>query len=101
MGRVQLAVAVNRVPGAPARLGPALGPEFDAAAIGAFGVAAVELHRTQVVLIAALQVDQLAEQAGAHHVQRRQDIAAIADVFQHHIGGAGALMRFDQVPVVL
>ena len=101
VGGIELAVAVDRVPGAPARLGPALGPELDAAAIGLLRVAAVELHRAQVVLIAALQVNQLAEQTGPHHVQRRQDVAAIADVLQHHIGRAGALMDLDQVPVVL
>ncbi len=99
--RVQLPVAVDGVPGAPARLGPALRPELDPAAIGLLRIAAVELHRAQVVLIAALQVDQLAEQPGAHHVQHRQHVAAIADVLQHHIGGAGPLVRLQHVPVIL
>ena len=99
--RVQLPVAVDRMPGAPARLGPALGPELDPAAIGLLRIAAVELHRAQIVLIAALQMDQFAEQPGAHHVQHRQHVAPITDVLQHHIGRAGPLVRLQHVPVIL
>ena len=42
----------------------------------------------------------LAEQALARHVQRRQHVASVADIFQQHVGRAGAQLRAQHVPVV-
>jgi hypothetical protein len=53
------------------------------------------------VLVAGLQMHQLAEQALAHHLQRRHHVAAVADVLQQHVRGAGAQLGLQHVPVVL
>ncbi|KAG0733114.1 hypothetical protein G6F23_013660 [Rhizopus arrhizus] len=86
---VQLTVALDRMLGAPARFAPALGAELHAAVVGLVRIAGVELHAAQVVLVAGLQMHQLAEQALAHHLQCGHHVTAVADVLQQHVRGAG------------
>ena len=92
MAGVEVAVAVNRMLGAPARLGPAVPAELNPAAVGFPGDSGIELHVTQIVLIAAFQMDHLAEHTLADHVQDRHHVPAEADVLQQHIGRAGLLL---------
>src|SRR3546814_7106775 len=47
---IQVAVALDRMPGAPARLRPALVAEFDAAVVWLVRVPGVEFHSAQIVL---------------------------------------------------
>ena len=98
---IQLAVAVHRMPGAPARLRPGLGAELGAWAEQVVRIAAVELHRAQVVLVPALQVHQFPEQALADHLQHRHHVAAVAHVLQQHVRGGGFQLGLEHIPVVL
>ena len=55
----------------------------------------------KVVVVAALAVNDRAENAFLYHVQRHQLFAAVAAVFQHHAGGSGRFLSFDQFPAIL
>ncbi len=101
VARIQLAVALHRMLGAPARLRPALFAVFNAAAVRFGRVAVIELDGAQVMLVTALHVHQFAEQAAAHHLQHCHHVAPIAHVLQQHIGGAGLELRVQYIPVVL
>src|SRR3546814_10179998 len=55
----------------------------------ALPISRIELHGAKVMLIAALQMHDLAEQPLAHHVEHGEDVAPVADIFEQHVGRAG------------
>src|SRR3546814_10868134 len=63
---IEIAVAGDAVIRPPTRLRPAFLAELDAATIGLARHARIELHGAKVVLIAALQMHDLAEIGRAH-----------------------------------
>ena len=82
--RVQVAVAPDRMLDPPAAL-----------------VVVGELELAQIMQIAALRVQQLAEQALADHTENHHLGAVVADVLHHHAVPAGPFGRFDQVPALV
>jgi hypothetical protein len=99
MGRVEIAVAVDGMFRAPAGFGEGFLAEL--AADAAVVLAVVEFYSPEVMLIAALEMDDLAEQPLLYHVEHGEDVAAVADIFQHHHMGIVFLGGFDDVPMVL
>src|ERR1700691_4633396 len=90
---------MNGMFGAPAGFGKGLVTEF--AADTAVVLSVVEFYSPEVMLVTALEVDDLAEQSLLHHVEYGQHIAPIADVFQHHDVGVMVFRGFDDIPMVL
>src|SRR3546814_11729078 len=86
---IEIAVAGDAVIRPPTRLRPTFLAELGAAAIGLARHARIELHGAKVMLIAALQMHDLAEQPLAHHVEHGEDVAPVADIFEPHVGSAG------------
>ena len=84
MGGIQLAVALEEV----------------ILTVMAVDVAVADFL-AQVVLIAALAVNQFAEHALADHVQKSQLHLVVAAVFQQHAGDAGFLAGTDHAPAFL
>jgi len=99
--RVEVSIAPDRMRGAPPRFRPAPVAELDAAAVRLPGRSRVEFHSAQVVLISTLQMHQLAEHALPDHVEYRQHVAPVADVFQQHVGRARHLLRGQHAPVII
>src|SRR5258708_17985111 len=92
------AVAVNCVVGAPAWLGECFLSEFRRAAMAG---AVIELHPPQIVLVSSLQMDDLPENALAHHIQYGHYIPAITNVLQHHDMRLVLFGCFHHIPVFL
>ncbi len=53
------------------------------------------------MLIAALEMEDLAKEPLADHVERRHDITAVTDVLQHHDVGLVLFGCVDHIPMVL
>ncbi len=81
---------------APPRLGYPFIPEFRAPSVGLFPI--VEFDLPQVVLVAAAEMHQFTEDPLPDHIEYRQDIPPVIDIFQEHQVRPGFLMRIDQVP---
>src|SRR6185312_5755754 len=64
-------------------------------------VAIIEFYSSQIVLVTALQMDQLPEQPLLDHIQHRHHVAAIAHILQHHHMGVVFLSRLDHIPMIL
>ena len=96
---VQVAIAMNGMFGAPAGFGKSLFTEFAAGAAVVLSV--VEFYSPEVMLVTALEVDDLAKQSLLDHVEYGQYIAPVADVLQHHNVGVMVFCGFDDIPVVL
>ena len=60
-----------------------------------------ELHRAQVVVVAALGVEQLPEQALPHQVEHQHLAPIVAAVLHHHAVLALPLGRLDQSPAIV
>ena len=84
MGRIVLAVPVHVIPQAIVPVLPAEGDLI-----------------SQIMLIAALAVDDIAEQARFHHIQHHQLVPSVAAILQHHAGHTCLLRRPDQIPALL
>ena len=81
MGGVEVAVTGDRLFAPPAEI-----------------ALTVELDIADIVLVARLAVEHLAEQFMLHHIQHHHDIAEIADILQHHEGHAGGFGGLHQFP---
>src|SRR5579859_2775093 len=84
---VEVAIAGDSVLGAPLRFGKSLFSKLGAVAIGTFAV--VEFHFAQIMLVAALQVDELAKDVLTNHIQYGHDITPVTIILQHHERHAG------------
>ena len=67
----------------------------------AFRLAVVRKSEAQIVAVAALAVDDLAEDALADHVQHHQLVTAVVAVFQQHRGNMRLLIGVHEAPAVV
>ena len=92
VSRVDVAVALDRVLGPP--VGLTLGTRSE---LGS----RIELDVPQVVLVAALAVDELSEESVPDHLQSRHHVPPVADVLQHHARLFRGLGGVDEIPTFL
>jgi hypothetical protein len=93
--RVEIAIAMYGVVCAPLCFGESF---FAKLGTGAAVFAVIELDVAQIMLIAALQVDDLAKHTLPHHIEHGHHVAAVAYVFELHQGHARTFRSMHQLP---